>query len=529
MKNKRNRSKKSSDDSAPNAKLKVNQHNLDKKTICFLIQTRVHFNESVKMANSLNQFYNIFFLFGVAPEKLKIESNIPYDSLYIKDIHLNLKATGSDLYNVKANNLPQHITQNPVKPFLVVGTGSFIKQFQSFSRTVFIELCRNKYFSAMANFNIRLINTVMNALYKYRRLKSQAFEFFSKSEIDILILNEANVEWCTEIFIKACKASCIPTIIIPYTLSSQSEPAQAYFNCSLHQYPKALDIFLKDYFQKWVYEFQAKRLLRIPLLDIISQKKLGIAPPLPWVQESSSADVLVAESKVTSKHSISQGIPRTQIYEIGNINFDILYEAYQRKNKLKKEILQELGYSLTKKKTLTFAIFPNLFYYKGDQMEFSSYDKALRYILRQLSKISHFNIILSLHPSIRKESLILVELEGLRISTRCTAELIAISDIYIASISSTIKWAIALGIPVINYDVYKLRYNDYISAKGVINIETKKEFKKALRQLTQDDIYYESLKRKQKINSKLWGIIDGEFTNRLVKLINKLIKNRKKQ
>ena len=47
------------------------------------------------------------------------------------------------------------------------------------------------------------------------------------------------------------------------------------------------------------------------------------------------------------------------------------------------------------------------------------------------------------------------------------ASLVAISDMYVASVSSTIRWAILAGIPVINYDVYQYGYEDFILNKEI--------------------------------------------------------------
>ena len=60
----------------------------------------------------------------------------------------------------------------------------------------------------------------------------------------------------------------------------------------------------------------------------------------------------------------------------------------------------------------------------------------------------------------------------MRIAARKTSELVPLCDLYVASVSSTIRWAIACGKPVVNYDVYRYRYTDFISLDGVLIIDS---------------------------------------------------------
>ena len=64
-----------------------------------------------------------------------------------------------------------------------------------------------------------------------------------------------------------------------------------------------------------------------------------------------------------------------------------------------------------------------------------------------------------------------------------TAELVPLCDVFVASISSTIRWAIACGKPVVNYDVYRYRYTDFIGVEGVLTCEEQDEFVSVLRRL----------------------------------------------
>ena len=76
-----------------------------------------------------------------------------------------------------------------------------------------------------------------------------------------------------------------------------------------------------------------------------------------------------------------------------------------------------------------------------------------------------------------------IERGNVRIGSWKTAEMVPASDIYVASISSTIRWAITCGKPVVNYDVYRYRYTDFLAVPGVLATEEQAEFRAVLQRL----------------------------------------------
>jgi hypothetical protein len=72
-------------------------------------------------------------------------------------------------------------------------------------------------------------------------------------------------------------------------------------------------------------------------------------------------------------------------------------------------------------------------------------------------------ILLSLHPKMKPERYRpLVEAAGLRLAERPLIEILAAADLFIAgAYSSTIRWAMAICIPCINLDLWKLEESTY--------------------------------------------------------------------
>ena len=111
---------------------------------------------------------------------------------------------------------------------------------------------------------------------------------------------------------------------------------------------------------------------------------------------------------------------------------------------------------------------------------------------------------------------------GPRISDERIEMLIPLCDVFVASISSTIQWAIAASKPTINYDVYLYRYPDYQNASGVLLAERQDEYLRLLRRLTTDTAFFREIAQRQEASSAYYGRIDGRAADRLASLFDRL-------
>jgi len=140
-----------------------------------------------------------------------------------------------------------------------------------------------------------------------------------------------------------------------------------------------------------------------------------------------------------------------------------------------------------------------------------------------LQESEGWNILISLHPSVDPATMRYLETDRIKIGPGNTASLVALCDVFVASVSSTIRWAIACGTPVVNYDVYRYRYSDYLGVPGVLILEEQQEFRSALRRLTSDAGYLEQIRLKQQACAAHWGVLDGQAGQRLLALFDSFL------
>ena len=132
------------------------------------------------------------------------------------------------------------------------------------------------------------------------------------------------------------------------------------------------------------------------------------------------------------------------------------------------------------------------------------------------------NVVLKINPRYRREEFLHLEKWGVSVAPHDTIDLVPLAEVYVTSISSTLRWATACGIPSINYDVYHYRYGDFAGVPGIVHVEKKAEFSAAVARLVTDEAHRVELRRLQQGQAQRWGCLDGKSTDRLVRLFDDL-------
>ena len=146
----------------------------------------------------------------------------------------------------------------------------------------------------------------------------------------------------------------------------------------------------------------------------------------------------------------------------------MLYSVHRERAQRRDDLLNGLG--LDPRRPLVLVAFPpNQYAARSAEFEYASFGELVDGWLRALAPLAGTaNIVVRPHPRLPAEQLAAFEQAGCRVVMHPTEQLVPLADVYVASISATIRWALALGIPVINYDCYRYRYDDYKDAPGML-------------------------------------------------------------
>ncbi len=165
---------------------------------------------------------------------------------------------------------------------------------------------------------------------------------------------------------------------------------------------------------------------------------------------------------------------------------------------------------------------PNQLSVKRPDPEFISFSEIADRWLGEFAKLKDWQVVIKPHPAMRPDDVAYLRRFDFPVTELDTTSLIAICDLFNTSVSSTIRWALACGKPVLNYDVYRYRYQDFVNEPAVVTVYDFAEFSRQLGRLTADDEARRELAEAAAAASARWGILDGCSGQRIAGLLNRL-------
>lgn len=342
---------------------------------------------------------------------------------------------------------------------------------------------------------------------------------------DVVILGDDNPVNDSGVWPAVARELGLPTVVIPYTLADESELVNGILNCptpQAHRGNRPLNRLVGRAFPQWVNDRCGERLLREPAEKVIAFELRGLSIERPWSFFSGTADAVAVESLVVRRRLVAQGLKPSKLVLIGSAAIDLLAEHARDVNLKRAALLAELGLDPGKPFILWGLTFDHL---PRQGCDFRRFRDLLEFFMCHLERQSDFNVVVRPHPRVTDAEVAWIGGNQVRLSSRDTAELIALCAFYVASISASIRWAIACARPVLNYDVYRYGFSDYAEAGGVVTVTERDEFVDVLDRMTGDSGYLASLAVSQQACQSEWGQLDGRSGERLADLVGGLVEH----
>jgi hypothetical protein len=486
------------------------------KKVLLLLYEQSHFTELIRVGRLLKQAGSMepVFLFS---RLLVLSERIARICLDEGIICLGPDGCPVDMVSIikreKSISPPVRITRRPSYGILKTIENK-LKIWTELHRTNFISgLLRsiNNSFSELGLLAAE-IRTIKKS-YKWMR------KFLVEQEVSIIIMAEDNTYFNTAVWIKAGHKQKVPSLVVPYTISNPIEQAESALYdilLKIDTFPKKM---VKLFFPRWVYTHKQIPLLRLPWYSIVAREWFRIAPSNPWMLNSGYADAIAVESIAMQKYYLKGKLSPQVLHLTGTIVDDVLNESLAHKEKYRKKLNEEMDLD-PKKPILLVSLIPNGF---PHPCEFMNYQELASFFGLLTTRYKNWNVIISPHPKQNKSELEAIPALRGKMTWIDSAHLVPLSSIYVASISATIRWAIACGIPVINYDMYQFNYDDYRQIPGVLHADNQHAFLNLLDKLTADKNFYNKTALSQQKIMQEWGFLDGLSSQRLLDLINSLI------
>jgi hypothetical protein len=371
---------------------------------------------------------------------------------------------------------------------------------------------------------VRLINTT-SLLAGYRARNRSAGADLEKLRPDLIVIAEDSL-YDYASFIAEGWWRGIPTVVVPYTISTAAEPAETilgspelHTDYALETWPARLVARL---FPEWVYVYNGHTLLRLPPELVLVLEHLRLAPPRPWLFNSGYSVALAAESEHMADLYLREGLDPEYVVLTGALYDDSAAAVAARRAEKRRQLLQEAGLP-ARRTVVVCALPPRMEIDRRAGCEFATHEEIVEFMLAPLAALPDTSVVVSLHPTLKIADMRYVEGGSVRISTWDVADLIACADLFVASISATIRMAIASGVPVVNFDVFRYGYRDYEEAPGVVTMATRSAYTETMRRIRSDPAYLEGLRAGQGRVAARWGFRDGRSGQAVLELFKHVI------
>ena len=318
----------------------------------------------------------------------------------------------------------------------------------------------------------------------------------------------------------------IPTVVVPYTISTAAEPAETilgspelHTHYTLETWPARLVARL---FPHWVHVYKGHTLLRLSSSLVLVLEYLRLAPPRPWLFNSGYSVALAAESEHMAALYLKEGLDPDYVVLTGALYDDDAAAVATDRAGRRRALLHETGLP-PRRSLVVCALPPRMEIDRRAGCEFASHEEIVEFMLAPLLSLPDTAVVVSLHPTLRAPDMRYVERWGARVASWNVADLIACSDLFVASISATIRIAIAGGVPVVNFDVFRYGYRDYENVPGTVTVATRAEYAATLARIRADPTYLEALRRGQERIAARWGFRDGRSGQAILDLFKHVI------
>jgi hypothetical protein len=221
-----------------------------------------------------------------------------------------------------------------------------------------------------------------------------------------------------------------------------------------------------------IYNSAWGKMLYYPASKTLALKLMGMLPQNPWYQGTTFADyIMISGTDEADMYAEAKVDPDKLLY-FGTHELDMLHESRLKSEQIRHELIDR--YHLDSNQKILIVSLPRLM--EQNLTSEPIHWQAINDILDVLSR-QNYNVVVSMHPDSDLSLYTWMEDKyQVQIVREPLKNILVIADIYVASYSSTIRWAIGLGIPVINLDFWDLNLVIFRNLTGFQTVTTLAEF-----------------------------------------------------
>ena len=330
-----------------------------------------------------------------------------------------------------------------------------------------------------------LIDEVVSFLETLARVVNLNFllrKIWKMNNIRLFILPADN-RYFYPFIVKFCKQRSCPVIVMPQWFAGHLELEQSFAHSKIYK-PGALRrriirLISEKYLRPASFQTLEFQMIPIRFSEILLRWLYKVKSPDPWILHSGESDRIFVETKETFEFAKKLGFGENQLVLTGSVYLDEM-NLYVSEPENQIELL--------------VAVAPDMFASRHHaNLEFANYKDYLIFLCESLLHSGYSEATFSMHPSDAGNWTNLVSAFGFSITEKPLHLILPRSKVFLATVSSTIQWAVYLKVPTVNFDFYRYNYPDYSNLGDVVYVQGKNDLVPALYSASQIN----SLKRGQ--------------------------------
>jgi hypothetical protein len=272
---------------------------------------------------------------------------------------------------------------------------------------------------------------------------------------------------------------------------------------------------------QWIKRGALAGSLMFPAPHIVAAESLGLTLRDAWIIHGGFSARLFVESEQMLEVYRGEGIPENKLRLTGTPYCDVMMRSLESAPAATAAFRQPRR--IVRGRTSVLVSWPpNYHGDRGASNEFPTYREMSVAILGWLKGLQNCDVLVSLHPATLADDRQALADAGIPLTDRYVIDLIPQHDVFVTYYSSTIRWAIAAGKPVVNYDAYGLGLDVFATAPGVATVRRADELRARIMDLAGSDESFAAVAAQQIAVAPRWGAVDGGSTARIVAELDKM-------
>jgi CDP-glycerol glycerophosphotransferase (TagB/SpsB family) len=256
-------------------------------------------------------------------------------------------------------------------------------------------------------------------------------------------------------------------------------------------------------------------MLFFPVPTTLMLWMLRLLPPNPWSIGGGLSDAIGVFGPIDRERLIGAGVAAEKIVVTGQPLVDDLHAVSEKKSEIRQSLDDRYGFDA--QKPLLCCAMPHLG--EHDLIPWEVHWRDTERLL-DIFAASSPEVVLSLHPkSDLKLYSDLVESRGLVIASQPLRKILPGADVFVATYSSTVRWAALLAIPTVIFDVHGMNYPMYDHIQGLVRCGSFEELSVELERVSVDEAFRRTCSDALKSSAPLLEPLDGRSVERVLKAL----------